>query len=75
MSRQKTKAKGSSLALSVCVIEEPADTIVEAAVPMVRIPTEPDDAQTLRLIECSGSLDFWNRPEEDGYTADDGEPL
>ena len=38
-------------------------------------PPDPSDEQALKLIEISGTLDFWNRPEEDGYTCDDGESL
>lgn len=38
-------------------------------------PADPTKEQTLRLIEQSGVVDFWDRPEEDGYTKSDGEPL
>ena len=40
-----------------------------------RISDEPTARQRLRLIELSGTLDFWDRDEEDIYTLDDGEPL
>lgn len=36
---------------------------------------DPSSEQWLKLLERSGSLSFWNRPEEDIYTENDGEPL
>ena len=38
-------------------------------------PADPTSQQRMRLIEISGTLDFWNSPEEDIYGAEDGEPL
>ena len=38
-------------------------------------PSDPTPEQTLRLIEISGSFDFWDAPEEDIYSPDDGSPL
>ena len=38
-------------------------------------PAEPTVEQRMKLIDSSGTLDFWNRPEEDGYTENDGEPI
>ena len=38
----------------------------------------PPDATTvdqMNIVEVSGSLDFWNAPEEDRYTRDDGKPV
>jgi hypothetical protein len=29
----------------------------------------------MRLAETSPALGFWNRPEEDVYTDNDGEPI
>lgn len=38
-------------------------------------PSEPTLLQTLKAIEQSGALAFWNDPEEDLYTCSDGEPV
>ena len=38
-------------------------------------PNDPPREQSMRLVEQSGVIDFWSRPEEDGYTEADGEPL
>jgi hypothetical protein len=38
-------------------------------------PEDPTIEQRMRLMESSGTLEFWNRPEEDGYTCGDGEPV
>ena len=37
-------------------------------------PSDPSLSQWMRLQETSGAFDFWNRPEEDIYSSDDGEP-
>ena len=38
------------------------------------ISADPTADERLRLLESSGSLDFWNHPGEDVYSKDDGEP-
>lgn len=35
-------------------------------------PADPTSAQVFRLIEQSGTLDFWSDKAEDIYTLDDG---
>ncbi len=40
----------------------------------VRAPMDPGEEQRLRLMELSGAYSFWDRPEEDVYTLDDGFP-
>lgn len=40
------------------------------------IITSPPDATTLdqmNAVQASGAIDFWNDPEEDGYTGNDGD--
>jgi antitoxin (DNA-binding transcriptional repressor) of toxin-antitoxin stability system len=37
--------------------------------------SDEDSHQSMQLIETSGALDFWTRPEEDVYSNADGEPL
>lgn len=37
--------------------------------------SEATPEQFLRLVENSGTLDFWDDPSEDIYSAHDGEPL
>ena len=45
-------------------------------VPVVHCPpSDPTRGQEMKMVEESGLLDFWNRPEEEGYTEYDGEPL
>jgi hypothetical protein len=60
-----------------------ADLVVDAS----RLTTEPgtrtvyilaDDPtseERHKLLETSGTLDFWNDPAEDVYSEDDGEPI
>lgn len=38
-------------------------------------PADATPAQTLKLIEQSGTLDFWNDEGEDVYTHEDGQEL
>ncbi|MFQ5411857.1 MAG: hypothetical protein ACE5EC_06150 [Phycisphaerae bacterium] len=55
---------------------EMLDTTAEGSVfAIINTPSEPTTQQGMRLIEISGSLDFWNDEDEDLYTADDGRPL
>jgi len=35
---------------------------------------DPTSDQMMRAAEISGALDFWDRPDEDVYSPDDGEP-
>ena len=37
--------------------------------------SEATDEELLRLIEKSGTFSFWENPEEDIYTPQDGTPL
>jgi hypothetical protein len=36
---------------------------------------EPTADERLRLLETSGTLDFWRHPDEDVYSKDDGDPV
>ena len=38
-------------------------------------PSDPTSDQRMRIVEVSGTLDFWDRPEEDIYSPEDGEPV
>ena len=43
-----------------------------------RFSDQPEDAspvQMLKAVELSGSLDFWDAPEEDVYSPEDGDPI
>jgi len=42
---------------------------------IIPAPTDPTAKQVMRLIEVSGVVDFWDRPEEDIYAPTDGEPV
>ena len=39
------------------------------------VPSDPTEEQRLKLMEISGAYDFWDRPEEDIYSSDDGQPV
>ena len=41
----------------------------------LRTVSDPTPEQRMRLVEQSGTLDFWNDPAEDGYAEEDGKPL
>lgn len=47
-------------------------TVSTAASVSVSTPPDPSDEQYMKIIEASGSLDFWNDEEEDIYGAEDG---
>lgn len=49
----------------------------ESSIPLQHLPevSDPTTQQIMRIVEVSGSLAFWDRPEEDVYTIEDGEPL
>ena len=57
----------------------PQETETTVVCRIVRIPPEvpsdPTPEQRMRIVEVSGTLDFWDRPEEDVYTLADGEPV
>ena len=54
---------------------EDFETAASHAPILVSTPfTEPTSEQRMKAMEMSGSLDFWDRPEEDVYTFDDGDP-
>ena len=53
--------------------EIPTET-VSGSIQQTIPPDDPTSAQMMKLIESSGTLDFWYRNEEDGYTEEDGEP-
>ncbi len=40
-----------------------------------RVAEDPCGVQWMILQERSGAFDFWNDPEEDIYTEEDGEPV
>jgi len=41
----------------------------------VNRPEDPTVTQMMLLTEMSGTLDFWNHPDEDIYGPEDGEAL
>ncbi len=60
-----------------CVVPDGAgQTRTSSSARMVVFPpADPTSEQRMKLIEDSGVLDFWDRPEEDGYTETDGAPI
>lgn len=45
------------------------------AVTIVVPPDDPTPEQRMAIVEASGSLSFWDEPEEDIYSDDDGQPV
>lgn len=41
----------------------------------ITAPPDPTPAQRIAIVEVSGTLDFWDHPEEDIYSEDDGTPV
>lgn len=39
----------------------------------VSSPPDASTADQMNVVEASGTLDFWDDPEEDGYTGNDGD--
>ena len=73
----KDRGRAEFLNASEIITAEASTFTVQESVVDV-FPSPPADAthmQTLRLIEQSGSLDFWNEEGEDIYTHDDGEAI
>ena len=50
-------------------------TISEIPRTTVEFPADATTREWMSVAEASGSLDFWNAPEEDKYDEEDGEPL
>lgn len=38
----------------------------------VEVPKDPSREQCMKIVEASGTLDFWHDPEENVYTDNDG---
>lgn len=55
--------------------EQPETTMGNVIFQVIPGPSDPSEKQHLRLIELSSVLDFWDDPEEDIYTVNDGQPL
>lgn len=45
------------------------------SLPPIFVPSEPTATQRMLIVEASGTLDFWNDPEEDVYKSDDGQDV
>ena len=43
-------------------------------IPVYDAPSDPTLEQRMRIVEVSGTLDFWDRAEEDIYSPEDGDP-
>ncbi|MCH8806643.1 MAG: hypothetical protein IH986_11205 [Planctomycetes bacterium] len=54
---------------------EPLTASTSTHVVISNIAADPTPEQSMRIVEVSGTLDFWDREEENIYTADDGEPV
>lgn len=44
-------------------------------VPVRERADEVSALQRIKIVEASGTLDFWDDPKEDVYTHDDGHPV
>lgn len=58
------------------LLEESGATRTEAgSVVIASLPEDANRAQWMRLTETSAGFAFWNHPDEDIYSEDDGEPV
>ena len=71
MTATEVKVKVGDLVID----EADSHSVPAAIVRIVQGPEDPTGEQQMKIVEVSGTLDFWNRSEEDGYTHDDGEPV
>lgn len=55
--------------------EDEPETVATYKFSRVVFPSEPTAEQRMRIVEASEVLDFWDRPEEDIYSLEDGEPV
>ena len=62
-------------AQSVIQLDAPVTTVVNSVHGYVGAPSDPTSTQCMRLVELSGTLDFWDDPQEDIYSPEDGDPL
>ena len=53
---------------------EPCTSAGNQLIHVPDLPSEPTPEQCMRVVEVSGALDFWDRPEEDIYSLEDGQP-
>jgi hypothetical protein len=58
-----------------CADQDETDTAAGDKIELSVTPSDPSRSQTLKAIEQSGTLNFWNASEEDIYTSGDGEPV
>ena len=57
------------------IAEDEPETIVLNRLITVSAPSDPTPNQMMRIVETSGTLDFWEDPAEDIYSSEDGQPL
>ena len=57
------------------IVEDEPQTSSDSKHVVVSIPDDPTPEQSMRIVEVSGTLVFWDRAEEDIYTSEDGEPV
>ena len=55
--------------------ENEPQTSVSNRVIYVPSISDPTTDQLMRIVEVSGAFDFWDSPEEDIYSVEDGEPV
>ncbi len=52
--------------------DEPVTSMMRPPI-FISAPSDPTPEQRMRIVEVSGTLDFWDNPEEDIYSPNDGE--
>ena len=50
-------------------------TSYEAQTSVHAVPEDPTVEQRMIVVEASGALSFWDHPDEDVYSLEDGEPV
>ena len=54
--------------------DDPQTTVGNVVVFHGVLPSDPTSEQQMRMVEVSGALDFWEKPGENIYSLEDGEP-
>lgn len=66
-------SQAERIELGVCeLIDCKSRTAVSIPTVEVSAPVDPTAEQMMRIVEVSGTLDFWDSEDEDIYTPDDG---
>lgn len=54
-----------------CLLDNDLQTERGAPLGKITVPSDATPQQRMKIVEASGTLDFWNDPSEDGYNFSD----